>query len=376
MGFMDKVRGQFVDIIEFLDESRDTIVWRFPRQGNEIKMGAQLVVREGQTAVFVNEGQIADTFTPGTYTLETQNLPILSTLKGWKYGFNSPFKAEVYFVGTRLYTDFKWGTKNPITLRDAEFGMVRLRAFGTYALQVTDAAALLRELVGTDPQFRTDEVSEFLRQNVVSQVATSLGNANIPMLDLAAHQDTIASNLAETLTGNLRSMGVSIPRFVIENVSLPPEVEKVLDKRTSMGVLGNLDQYTKFQAAEAIEDAAQNPGGGAGAGVGLGMGMAVGQQMAGALNPNAPQGGQSAPQGGAPVPPPLPPTEKPWYLAVGGQQVGPVGLGDLPAKVSAGDLTPATLVWQEGMAAWTAAVEVQALRHLFPVAPPPLPPQA
>ncbi|MEQ6901879.1 SPFH domain-containing protein [Nocardioides sp. YIM 152588] len=375
MGFMDKVRGQFVDIVEFLDDSRDTIVWRFPRQGNEIKMGAQLVVREGQIAVFVNEGQIADAFTPGTYTLETQNLPILSTLKGWKYGFNSPFKAEVYFVGTRLYTDMKWGTKNPITLRDAEFGMVRLRAFGTYAMQVVDAPALMRELVGTDPQFRTDEVSEFLRQNIVGQVASSLGNADIPMLDLAANQDVIASNLAETLTGNLRSMGIAIPRFVIENISLPPEVEKALDKRTSMGVLGNLDQYTKFQAAEALEDAAQNPGGGAGAGVGLGMGMAVGQQMAGALNPNAPQAGQQ-PAAQPAAPPPLPTAARPWYLAVGGQQVGPVQATELPAKVASGDLAPATLVWQEGMAAWTPASDVAELRSLFPATPPPLPPQA
>ncbi|MEO9139772.1 MAG: SPFH domain-containing protein, partial [Jatrophihabitans sp.] len=225
MGFIDKVRGQFIDIVEFLDDSRDTLVWRFPRQGNEIKMNAKLVVREGQVAVFENEGQIADVFTPGTYTLETKNLPILSTLKGWKYGFNSPFKAEVYFVGTRLYTDFKWGTQNPITLRDAEFGMVRLRAFGAYAIQVVDATKFLRQLVGTDPQFRTEEVAEFLRQTIVGQVATALASAKIPMLDLAANQQQIATGLAGTLTQNLADMGISVPRFVIENVSLPPDVE-------------------------------------------------------------------------------------------------------------------------------------------------------
>jgi len=383
MGFFDKVRGQFIDIVEFLDDSRDTLVYRFQRQGNEIKMGAKLVVREGQVAVFVDEGQIADVFEPGTYTLETQNLPILSTLRGWKYGFNSPFKAEVYFVGTRQYTDFKWGTQNPVTVRDQEFGMVRLRAFGTYSLRVVDAARLLRELVGTDPQFRTDEVSEFLRQTIVSQVGTAIAASDLPMLDLAANQQTIARTLTGTLTTNLEPMGIAIPRFVIENISLPKEVEEVLDKRTSMGVLGNLDQYAKFQAAEAMGDAANNPGG-AGEGVGLGVGMAVGQQMAQALGgatqpstqPSNQPSNQHAAQPAAAVPPPLPPQAAPWFLAVGGQQVGPVLPADLPARVASGELTSATLVWQQGMAAWTAAAEVPAIAGLFGATPPPLPPQA
>ncbi|HJQ04564.1 MAG TPA: SPFH domain-containing protein [Nocardioides sp.] len=367
MGLMDKVKGQFIDIIEFLDDSRDTIVWRFPRQGNEIKMGAKLVVREGQVAVFVNEGQIADAFTPGTYTLETQNMPVLSDLKGWKYGFNSPFKAEVYFVGMRLYTDLKWGTKNPITMRDAEFGMVRLRAFGTYAMQVSDPKALLQQLVGTDPQFKTEEVSEYLRQTIVSRFAPAVANAKIPMLDLAANQDTIASQLAETLTGELRDTGISIPKFVIENISLPPEVEEALDKRTSMGVLGNLDQYTKFQTAEAIDHAAQNPGGGAAGGIGLGMGMAVGQQIAQSLQ------AQTAPAGG--TPPPLPGAAKPWYVAVNGQQAGPFPADQLASKVGSGELTPQSLVWQDGMSGWVAASTVPELQALFPATPPPLPPQ-
>jgi len=374
MGLIDKVKGQFVDIIEFLDDSRDTIVWRFPRQGNEIKMGAKLVVREGQTAVFVDEGQIADVFTPGTYTLETANMPILSDLKGWKYGFNSPFKAEVYFVGTRLYTDMKWGTKNPITMRDAEFGMVRLRAFGTYALQVVDAKALMRQLVGTDPQFKTEEVAEYLRQNIVSEVATELGNAKIPMLDLAASQDVIAANLAGTLTDGLRDLGIAIPRFVIANISLPEEVEKALDKRTSMGVLGNLDQYTKFQTAEAIDHAAQNPGGGAAGGIGIGMGMAVGQQMAQSMQNQQAQA-QQAPATAGSMPPPLPGAAKPWYLAVNGQQVGPLPVDQLAGKVGSGELTPDTLVWQDGMSGWVAASTVADLRALFSATPPPLPPQ-
>ncbi|MCL2781499.1 MAG: SPFH domain-containing protein, partial [Actinomycetia bacterium] len=216
-------RGQFIDIVEFLDSSRDTIVWRFPRQGNEIKMNAKLVVREGQVAVFENEGTIADVFVPGTYTLETKNMPILSDLKGWKYGFNSPFKAEVYFVATRVFTDFKWGTQNPIMLRDPEFAMVRVRAFGTYALQVMDPVLLLRQLVGTDPQFRTDEIGEYLRQNIVGKLAPALAEAKVSVLDLAANQTDIAAKLATTLTADFAAMGIGIPRFVIENVSLPPE---------------------------------------------------------------------------------------------------------------------------------------------------------
>src|SRR5215212_8029507 len=253
MGLMDKLRGEFIDIIEWLDDSRDTIVWRFPRYDNEIKMGAKLVVRESQTAVFVNEGQGADAYTP-----ETQNLPILSTLKGWKYGFNSPWKAEVYFVNTRLFTDLKWGTQNPVIVRDPEFGMVRLRAFGAYAARVIDATKLLRELVGTDPQFRTEEVQEYLRQ-------------------------TIGSRIGAILSEDLTAVGLTIPTFIIENISVPPEVEAALDKRTQMGILGDLSRYTQFQAANAVEAAASNPGG-AGEGVGLGMGMAIGQQMAQALN--------------------------------------------------------------------------------------------
>src|ERR1700754_1157834 len=181
MGLMDKIRGEFIDIIDWLDDSRDTIVWRFPRYENEIKMGAKLIVRESQTAVFVNEGQVADVFKPGTHTLTTQNLPILSTLKGWKYGFNSPFKAEVYFVNTRQFTDLKWGTQNPIILRDPEFGMVRLRALGGYAVRVIEPVALLKELAGTDPQFRTEEVSEYLRQMIIGKLGPAIAAAEVAL---------------------------------------------------------------------------------------------------------------------------------------------------------------------------------------------------
>ena len=362
MGLMDKIRGEFIDIVEWLDPSRDTIVWRFPRYDNEIKMGAKLVVRESQSAVFVNEGQIADTFTPGTYTLETQNLPILATLKGWKYGFHSPFKAEVYFVNTRLFTDMKWGTPNPVIVRDPEFGMVRLRAFGAYAARVTDPAKLLRELVGTDPQFRTEEVEEFLRQMIVSRLGSALATAQVPMLDLAAHQDTIGLRLAGALSEDLSSVGIEVPKFIIENISVPPEVEAALDKRTQIGIVGNLDQYTKFQAANAMEAAANNPGG-AGEGLGLGLGMAMGQRAAASMAPTP------TPAAG---PPPLP-TEQQWYVGIAGQQQGPFDLSGLAGQVGGGAMTRASLVWKAGMAGWVPAGEVPELAQLFGAVPPPLP---
>jgi membrane protease subunit (stomatin/prohibitin family) len=363
MGLWDKLKGELVDIIEWLDDSRDTIVWRFPRYENEIKMGAKLIVRESQAAVFVNEGQVADVFTPGTYTLTTQNMPILSTLKGWKYGFESPWKAEVYFVNTRQFTDMKWGTQNPVIVRDPEFGAVRLRAFGAFAMRVADPARLLKELVGTDPQFRTEEVQEYLRQLVVSHLGSALATANVPLLDLAAKQLQIGNTLSAVLTDELAPSGIAIPKFIIENISVPPEVEAALDKRTSIGVVGNLDQYTKFQTANAIEDAANNPGEG-GSAIGLGLGMAAGQRAVQSMNAPAPAAG----------PPPLPIAE--WYVGVDGRQQGPFDLNGLSSQVASGGLTRDTLVWKNGMAAWTAAGQVPELSGAFASVPPPLPPQA
>ncbi|HET6214690.1 MAG TPA: SPFH domain-containing protein [Micromonosporaceae bacterium] len=359
MGIVDKLRGEFVDIVEWLDDSRDTMVWRFPRHDNEIKMGAKLVVRESQTAVFVNEGTIADAFEPGTYTLETQNMPILSTLKGWKYGFHSPFKAEVYFVNTRQFTDLKWGTQNPVILRDAEFGMVRLRAFGAFAVRVVDPAKFLTELVGTDPQFRTEEVQEYLRQSMVSRLGTALANAGVPLLDLAAHQDAIGVQLAGILSEDLVPVGIEVTKFIIENISVPPEVEQALDKRSQLGIVGDLGRYTQFQAANAMEDAAQNPGGGAGDGIGLGMGIAVGQRVAAGL-----------------APPPLPARAQGWYVGSAGAAHGPFDIAALADQAKSGALTPATLVWTTGMAQWLPAGQVPEVAAVLAATPPPLPPQS
>ncbi|WP_430782162.1 SPFH domain-containing protein [Actinoplanes sp. G11-F43] len=358
MSLWDKLKGELVDIIEWLDDSRDTIVWRFPRYQNEIKMGAKLVVRESQTAVFVNEGRVADWFAPGTHTLTTQNMPIMTTLKNWRHGFDSPWKAEVYFVNTRLFTDMKWGTQNPVMVRDPEFGAVRLRAFGSFAMKVSDPGRLLSELVGTDPQFRTAEVHDFLRQLVVSHLGSALATANVPMLDLASKQLSIGKTLSEVLTVELASSGIAIPKFVIENISVPPEVEKALDKRTSMGVVGNLDAYTRFQTAEAIGNAT----GGTGDAIGLGLGMAAGQRAAQSLN-----------QPAAAVPPPLPAGD--WFAAIGGQQQGPFDVATLTSHATSGSLDRNTLVWRAGMAAWTPAGQVTELSSVFASVPPPLPPQ-
>ncbi|MBX7106497.1 MAG: SPFH domain-containing protein, partial [Gemmataceae bacterium] len=284
MALWDKLRGELIDIVEWTEPNDSQILcYRFPRYNNEIKYGAQLTVREGQAAAFVNEGQLADVYQPGRYKLETANMPILSTIKGWKYGFNSPFKAEVYFVSTKQWTDLKWGTQNPIMMRDAEFGPVRVRAFGTYAMKVTDPATFLRQLVATDPSFEAYEITNQLRNMIVSRIADAIGQAKIPVLDLAGNYEKLGGVLTSRLSSEMAAMGLSITQFYVENISLPPEVEQALDTRTKMGVLGNLDQFAKYQSAEAIRDAAQNPGGIAGMGAGIGAGVAIGQQMAGAM---------------------------------------------------------------------------------------------
>src|SRR5205085_4151773 len=284
MGLWDKLKGELIDIIQWTEPSNnDLLAYRFPRYDNEIKMGAKLTVREGQNAAFVSEGQLADIYKPGMYTLETQNMPILSTLKGWKYGFHSPFKSEIYFISTKQWTDLKWGTQNPIMLRDAEFGPVRLRAFGTYAMRVSDPGAFLKQLVATDPSFETFDIANQLRNMIVSRFVDVVGQAKMPVLELAGNYEKLGKLAQEHLTAEVAAMGLTLTQFYIENISLPPEVEQALDTRTKMGVLGNLDQYTRYQTAEAIRDAAKNPGGLAGAGAGLGAGVAIGQQMAGAV---------------------------------------------------------------------------------------------
>ncbi|MBI3831928.1 MAG: SPFH domain-containing protein [Planctomycetes bacterium] len=363
MGLWDSIKHQLIDIVQWLDETNDTMVFRFERYANEIKYGAKLVVRESQNAVFVNEGKIGDVFKPGTYTLTTQNLPILSTLLGWKYGFESPFKAEVYFVNTKRFTDLKWGTKNPIMLRDAEFGPLRLRAFGTYALRVKDPAQLIREIAGTNGRFTVEEITEQIRNMIVSRFADALGESKIAALDLAANYSELGDFLSKKIQPDFDPYGIEVLNLMVENISLPPEVEKVLDQRTSMGVIGNLQAYTQFQTANAIPDAAKNPGGLAAAGVGLGLGIGMAGQVAPAMAPNP---------GASAAPPPLPQTSS-FFVGVGGQQAGPYDMQTLQQQVLSGRLTKESLVWKNGMPQWTAAGQVPELANLFNNAPPPLP---
>src|ERR1035437_5088466 len=282
MGLFDKLKNEFIDIIEWVDNTSDTIMWKFPRYQNEIKMNAKLTVRESQVAIFLNEGKIADVFQPGMHTLSTQNMPILATLKGWKYGFNSPFKADVYFVNTKQFTNLKWGTKNPVMIRDVEFGPVRLRANGSYAFRVKDAAVFFKEIASTNPEFTVEEIADQLRNLAVTRGMDAIAESKIAVLDLASQYDEVSKLITEKIRPEFNEIGLDLTKFLVENVSLPPEVEAALDKRSSMGIIGNLGAYTQFQTANAIEDAAKNSGGAGGmmgAGLGAGMGMNMMNQM-------------------------------------------------------------------------------------------------
>lgn len=363
MGFWDKMRGELIDIVEAPDLPADTLVYRFERYNNEIKNGAKLIVREGQEAVFVDEGKLADTFPPGTYTLETANLPVLSTLRGWAHGFESPFKAEVYFVVTRRFTDEKWGTKNPIMLRDPEFGPMRLRAFGTYAFKVSDPAELIREVVGADGHFQAGDLTNQLRNLIVARFTDVLAESKIAALDLASKSDEMGEFVRKRIAEEFESYGIELTSLLVENVSLPPEVEAVLDKRTSMGVVGDLGAYTQFQAAQAMERAAENPGGAAAGGMGMGMGFAMANQM-----------GQAMGGSGMSAPPPPPAAAHQFHVAVDGQSRGPYDVQTLRGQAQSGALTRETMVWTMGMDGWKPASEVDALRDVFAAVPPPLPP--
>jgi membrane protease subunit (stomatin/prohibitin family) len=362
MGLLDKLRGELIDIIEWTEPAHNEVLaYRFPRYQNEIKMGAKLIVREGQAAVFVNEGQLADVFRPGTFTLQTENLPVLSTLRGWKYGFNSPFKAEVYFVSMRQWTDLKWGTQNPVMMRDAEFGPVRIRAFGTYAMHVADPGVFLRQLVATDPAFETYEITNQLRNVIVSRFVDIVGQSKIPVLEFAGNYERMGGLVLAKIAPDLQAMGLALTAFYIENISLPQEVEQALDKRTQMGVLGDMSQYTKFQTATAIGDAANNPGGIAGVGAGLGAGLAMANQMVGAIQTQSHV-----------TPPPLPATGS-YFIALNNTQAGPFDMATLGSRVHDGSFTRSTLVWKQGMSNWVAAETVPELQALFAAVPPPLP---
>lgn len=364
MGLFDKLFGEFVDVIEWTDDSNNTMVYRFERYGNEIKYGAKLTIREGQAAVFVNEGEVADVLGPGMYELETRNLPILSTLLSWDHAFSSPFKAEVYFVNTRRFVDLKWGTKNPLMIRDSEFGAARVRAFGTYAIKVSDPLKFMREIVGTDGHFQVEEISNQLRNLITSRFSSAVGAAGIPVLDMAANYEQLGDVIHERIAPEFGEYGLELTRLLVENISVPPAVEEALDKRTSAGMVGNLDKYLKYQTGVAMEAGADNPGGAAGAGIGMGAGLAMGQQMANSM--------QSATAPAA-TPPPLNSAPE-YHVAVNGQATGPFSMQALQQQRSNGSLQKDTLVWTVGMEDWSEAGRIAELAGLFESkAPPPLP---
>lgn len=374
MDLWGKLKGEFIDIIEWLDESGDTLVYRFERHGNEIKYGAKLVVRESQVAVFVNEGKLADVYQPGTYTLETQNMPIMTTLNSWRYGFNSPFKAEVYFVSMKTFTDNKWGTKNPIMLRDPEFGPIRLRAFGSYSMRAKDAAAIVRGVSGTNGTFTIDGITEQLKNLIITRFTDVLGKSKIPALDLASNYVELGDFVKKHIGPEFETYGIEITTMLIENISLPPEVEEALDKRSSMGIIGNLNAYTQFQAANAMEAAAKNPGSGAGEGIGMGMGFAMANQMAQSMGGGFGNNNQFAnqqPPSFNQAPPPMQPAVS-FHANINGQQFGPLDMATLQTMVNDGRIKNDTLVWKQGMSEWKQAGQVAEISSIFAQVPPPV----
>ena len=291
MSLASFIKKQFIDILEWTEDTEGVLSWRYPMQDLEIQNGGTLVVRESQVAVFVNEGQVADVFAPGTYKLTTQTLPVLTYLKNWDKLFQSPFKSDVYFFSTRIQTGRRWGTQQPITVRDADFGMVRLRAFGLYSYRVADAKIFHKELSGTRAVYTRDDVEDQLRGIILATMANSIGASKVNFLDMAANQTLMASQVKGDLAAALGKYGLSLDEFNVASVSLPEELQEALDRRISMGMAGDLNKFTQYQTATAIPLAAQNEGGIAGVGAGLASGMAIGQQMAQGLS-NGMGGGQ------------------------------------------------------------------------------------
>ena len=359
MGFFDWLLGQFIDVIEWTDNTHDTMVYRFPRHNHEIKYGAKLTVRESQMAIFVNEGIIADVLGPGIYELETKNLPIMTSLEHWDHGFNSPFKAEVYFVNTKRFTDLKWGTKNPIMVRDPGFSMVRLRAFGTYEIRINNPKEFMNEIVGTDGHFSVDEIDDQLTNLILSKFTTVLGGSKISVLDLASNYEKFSEFISEKISPYFGEYGLELTKILVENISLPEEVEKALDKRTSREVTGDLSKHIEYQTGEAL---------GSGKGtisdmVGMGAGLALGQEMAQKMTQTKIDRN---------TPPPIPTRNSTMYhVALDDVQEGPYDIRTLQGYINKGTIKSDTLVWTEGLQDWVEASTV--LEKYFKATPPPLP---
>ncbi len=345
MGIFDVFHGEFVDIIEWTQSDSDTMVYRFPRYKNEIKYGAKLTVREGQTAILVNEGKIADVFPAGIYELKTANLPILSTLQNWHHGFESPFKAEVYFFNTTQFLDQKWGTKQALTLSDKDFGIVRLRAFGTYTLGIQDPKILLKKIVGTDGNFEISEINHQLSNSIISHFPEVLSTSGVALLQLPAHYQQLADLLKAKVEAEFSEYGLQLGRLYIENISLPKAVQKTIDEQTGMNVIGdNMNNYAKYQTAKGM---ANSDGGNmAAAGAGMGMGMAMGREMAQSMTATDSTVNN-------PVENTVPPAPPIYYLMLSGERKGPLPIDKVLHYLQTGEADTDTLIWRKGMTQWT-----------------------
>ena len=384
MGLMSKIKNEFVDIIEWIDDSRSTLAWRFPRYQNEIKNGAQLIVREGQKAIFVYRGAMADQFVPGHYELKSENLPILSTLQGWKYGFDSPFRSEVYFINTRPVTSLRWGTPTPVTVRDPDFKMVQVRANGLCVVKIADPEIFMKEVIGTDSAVDVEEISELLRRVISLAFSDMVLETKLGVIDLQGRQVELSAKLREFVQDRVDDeYGLEIPEITM-NISLPDEITAAMTRGVARGVeeggfldnIGSMDRYQQAKAAEAMVAAAGNPGGGAaGAAMQVGLGVALGGQMANTMGTAfAPAAAAPAAAPAMAAPPPLP-GQVLYHVDAGGQPSGPFNLAQMQSGIAGGQIVGATLVWCQGMAAWAPAQGVPALQVFFS-APPPLPPSA
>ena len=368
MGIWDKLFGELVDVIEWTDDTQHTLVYRFPRYGNEIKNGAMLTVREGQMAVLVNEGEVADVFEPGLYELSTANIPILSSLQGWKHGFESPFKAEVYFFNTKVFTDMKWGLRNPLILRDREFGVIRIRAFGSYAFRINDPHKMMSEIVGTDGHFVLEEIIGQLKNLVVTGFAKVLSESGVPVLDLAASYDDLGQFLTTQIQPMFNEYGLKLETMLVENVSVPESVEKALDERASSIAVGDLNRFTRYQQAQSMRDAANNQSGAAGGGMAMGMGFGMAQSFGQALA----KGDDTDPL----QPPPTPQQVKEvkhYFVIVDGERVGPINLAAVAEMVTNDQINAETLMWTAGLSDWTAAEGLSEVQHHLNNQPPKMP---
>ncbi len=374
MGLFDKLKNELIDIIDWPDSSGDILVWKFPRYENEIKMNAKLTVRESQQAVFLNEGVIADVYKPGMYTLQTQNMPILSTLKGWKYGFESPFKADVFFVNTRQFVDQHWGTKNPITLSDDRFGMIELRAFGSFSYRVVEGGKFLKEVAGVTGSYTTEDINGQLRSLIMTKFSNAVGNGNFPIEKFAANLESLSELVQNKLNTDFDAYGLQITKFLIENVSMPEELKKEIFEYSRLNKI-DMQKLAQMKTAQSIETAAANPGLG-GAGIGLGVGLGMGNMFANTFN-NAQQAQQTQQaQQNLNTPPPPPPQAFQFFVAVNGQQTGPFSVEQARQMVQSGSLTPETQVWKAGMSGWAKASTLAELTSVFGSVPPPPPPPA